>query len=329
MPLYMDYHKFSAVTIEDVKNAHLADEKVQDKYGVTYRQFWVNEKAGFVFCLMEGPDREACEAVHREAHGMMACAIVEVDPQYYSQLMGSDFKLDKGHVLRPDGTEDLGYRNVLVANIQGNTEIKTPDEYKNLRVPGEAKRLIVSTVLKYRGRFAAPMRDDNLVAVFDASIDAVRCGMEIQRELLNRINADDDKWNVVFRIGLSAGQPLTETTDFFEEAVRLAHRICNIAAENQVLLSSLIHELCRNEGGDEPKERFLLRILHPDEEGTIAKLYGSVEAQLKDGSLSPDQMAEDLGMSLPELEEMVTSLTGRSTEEFLRAVKGERFSGVK
>jgi hypothetical protein len=69
--------------------------------------------------------------------------------------------------------------------------------------------------------------------------------------------------------------------------------------------------------------------LHPDEEGTIAKLYGSVEAQLKDGSLSPDQMAEDLGMSLPELEEMVTSLTGRSTEEFLRAVKGERFSGVK
>src|SRR5690606_27427382 len=247
MPLYMDYHRFETVTIEDVKNAHLADEKVQDKYGVTYRQFWVNEKEGAVFCLMEGPDREACEAVHREAHGLVACTIVEVDPHYYSQLMGADFKLDKGHVLRPDGSQDLGYRNILVANIQGNTEIKTPEEYKSLRVPGDAKRLIVSTVLKYRGRFAAPLRDDNIVAVFDASIDAGRCAMEIQRELLNRINADDNASNIVFRIGLSAGQPLTETTDFFEAAVRLAHRICNIASENQVLLSSLIHELCQSE----------------------------------------------------------------------------------
>ncbi|HEX7015613.1 MAG TPA: nickel-binding protein [Cyclobacteriaceae bacterium] len=324
MPLYMDYHKFSTVTIEDVKNAHLADEKVQDRYGVTYRQFWVNERDGTVFCLMEGPDRESCEAVHREAHGMMACAIVEVDPQYYSQLMGTDLKLDKGHVLRPDGSEDLGYRNILVANVQGNTEIKTPDEYKSLRAPGEARHLIVRTVLKYRGRFAAPMRDDNIVAVFDASIDAVRCAMEIQRELLDRINADDDTWNIIFHIGLSAGQPLTETTDFFEEAVRLAHRICNIASENQVLLSSLIHELCQNEGGAEPKEKFLLRILRPDEEGAIAKLYDAIEARLQEEGLSPTVLANDLNIAVDDLENMVSSLTGRSAEDFLKTVKKEK-----
>src|SRR5690606_38142741 len=290
----------------------------------TYRQFWVNEKEGAVFCLMEGPTREACEAVHREAHGLMACAVVEVDPHYYSQLMGTDFKLDKGHVLRPDGSQDLGYRNILVANIQGNTDISSPDEYKNLRVPGEAKRLIISTVLKYKGRFAAPMRDDNIVAVFDASIDAVRCAMEIQRELLTRLSDDDDAWNITFRIGLSAGQPLTETSDFFEEAVRLAHRICNIASENQVLLSSLIHELCQSEGGAEPREKFLLRILRPDEEGAIAKLYDAVEARLRDERLSAETLAEDLHTTVQDLEAMVTSLTGRSAEDFLKTVRKEK-----
>ena len=45
----MDFHKGLSVTVEDVKNAHIADERVQDKYGVKYHQFWVNEEAGAVW----------------------------------------------------------------------------------------------------------------------------------------------------------------------------------------------------------------------------------------------------------------------------------------
>lgn len=317
----MDYHKFSTVTIEDVKNAHLADEQVQEKYGVTYRQFWVNEKEGAVFCLMEGPDRESCEAVHREAHGMMACAVVEVEPQYYSQLMGIDFKLDRGHVLRRDGSEDLGYRNILVAHVQGNTEIKTPREYPNLRPLSEVKQLIVRIILKYNGRFASSMKDDDIVAVFDSSIDAVRCGLEVQRELLAHVEKEGD---IVFRIGLSAGQPVTEDGDFFEDAMRLAHRICNIAGENQLLLSSLINELCQNEWSEAPKEKFLLRILRPSEEGTISKLYEAIHSRLVEGPLSPEKLAHDLHMPVADLDDMITSLTGRSPADFLKTVRQER-----
>lgn len=65
MPLYMDYHKFPSITIEEVKQAHMADKKAQDKYGVIYHQFWVNEKEGTIFCLIEGPNPEACFQVHR------------------------------------------------------------------------------------------------------------------------------------------------------------------------------------------------------------------------------------------------------------------------
>ncbi|HKI88702.1 MAG TPA: DUF4242 domain-containing protein, partial [Draconibacterium sp.] len=79
MPLYMDFHIIPDVTIEDVKSAHMADEEVQHKYGVKYHQFWVNEEAGTVFCLMEGPDKEACTATHQEAHGNVACKIEEVE----------------------------------------------------------------------------------------------------------------------------------------------------------------------------------------------------------------------------------------------------------
>mgnify|MGYP003546818225 FL=1 len=75
MPLYMDFHKIENLTVEAVKTAHIADVAIQEKYGVRYHQFWVNELAGTVFCLMEGPDKESCEAVHHEAHGNIACAM--------------------------------------------------------------------------------------------------------------------------------------------------------------------------------------------------------------------------------------------------------------
>ena len=79
MPLYMDHHhKVEGLTADAVAGAHQRDLEVQDKHGVNYRQYWFNEEAGEVFCLVEAPNKEAAEAVHREAHGLVADEIVEV-----------------------------------------------------------------------------------------------------------------------------------------------------------------------------------------------------------------------------------------------------------
>ncbi len=43
-----------------------------------YRRYWVDEKQGQVFCLVDAPDAEAAVRVHREAHGLVADEIYEV-----------------------------------------------------------------------------------------------------------------------------------------------------------------------------------------------------------------------------------------------------------
>jgi hypothetical protein len=80
MPLYMDVHRHlpEGATAADVAEAHAADLATQDKYGVTYHRYWVDEDAGKVFCLVEAPDPEAAIAVHREAHGLVADEIYAV-----------------------------------------------------------------------------------------------------------------------------------------------------------------------------------------------------------------------------------------------------------
>jgi hypothetical protein len=79
VPTYMDEHDIPGVTAAAVAEAHEADVRVQGAYGVNYKQYWVDEEAGKVFCLVDAPDRETATRVHREAHGLEAHTLHQVE----------------------------------------------------------------------------------------------------------------------------------------------------------------------------------------------------------------------------------------------------------
>ena len=79
MPLYMDVHSLDgAVTFDDVSKAHQADLQTQRRYDVSYLRYWVDGKHGKIFCLVEAPNADLAATVHREAHGLVAEEIYEV-----------------------------------------------------------------------------------------------------------------------------------------------------------------------------------------------------------------------------------------------------------
>jgi hypothetical protein len=79
VPTYLDIHDLPGVKADAVAGAHEADVRVQDAYGVNYKHYWVDEEAGKVFCLVEAPNRDAAIQVHREAHGLEAQSLFEVE----------------------------------------------------------------------------------------------------------------------------------------------------------------------------------------------------------------------------------------------------------
>jgi len=73
MPLYLDMHTIDGgVKADDVAKAHEADVQTQDRYGVRYLRYWVDEAQGKIFCLVDAPSEDAANTVHREAHGLVA-----------------------------------------------------------------------------------------------------------------------------------------------------------------------------------------------------------------------------------------------------------------
>lgn len=79
MPLFMDVHQIvGGVSMDDVAKAHLADLQAQGAYDVRYLRYWVDEDNGQVFCLVEAPTAQAAADVHRQAHGLVADRIYQV-----------------------------------------------------------------------------------------------------------------------------------------------------------------------------------------------------------------------------------------------------------
>ena len=79
MPLFMDVHTIEdGVAIGDVAKAHLADLQEQAAHDVSYLRYWVDEGQGKIFCLVEAPSSDAAATVHREAHGLVADEIYQV-----------------------------------------------------------------------------------------------------------------------------------------------------------------------------------------------------------------------------------------------------------
>jgi len=75
----MDVHRVEGgVTIDDVIRAHRADLRTQDAYDVRFLRYWVDEARGRIFCLAEAPSADAANAVHRQAHGLMADEVYQV-----------------------------------------------------------------------------------------------------------------------------------------------------------------------------------------------------------------------------------------------------------
>jgi Nickel responsive protein SCO4226-like len=71
--LYLDVHHIGPgkVTAKDAAGAHQKDLAIQNKYGVNFIKYWVDEANGNIYCLAEAADSQSIRKTHAEAHGLV------------------------------------------------------------------------------------------------------------------------------------------------------------------------------------------------------------------------------------------------------------------
>lgn len=235
MPLYLDRHDVSGVTPEDVAQAHLADLEVQERFGVTYLTYWFDYEKQSAFCLVDAPDPETASAVHAEAHGLVAGKILPVDRDAVMAFLGRMTDPDS-----PGPIAESGVRTILFTDLVDSTAMtqRLGDDgaMALLRAHDEVVR---AALTENRGR-EVKHTGDGIMASFASVARAAECACGIQRALLERSVAGEF---VRVRIGINAGEPVTENDDLFGTAVQLAARLCSVAEPSEVLVSSTVKDL--------------------------------------------------------------------------------------
>jgi AraC-like DNA-binding protein len=308
VPLFMDVHKGSGFTLEDVKRNHLADLAVQGKYGVRYVQYWVNEEAGRVFCLMEGPDKLACEKVHHEAHGDIACNIIQVEKADYDLLMGvttvDDFEL--AHDL--NGQIDSGDRVFISISFTGPEKLLVEPEF------------VTGTILREQQGREIVHPGPEILGVFNSCYQAVQCARKLQSGIEEFLKEQQLTEQIEYRIALAAGGPVTEGSGLFTDTLKLVSRLNSLAGKNQLIVSSLVKHLYQDNTGVDDFDG-LFQVLSSTDEKLLTRLMEVAESRPYDAQFDVSKLSKEFEMSSLQFFKRINYLTDRTPNDLINELR--------
>jgi class 3 adenylate cyclase len=236
MPTFMDRHDNVDATDADVAALHALDVAQQERHGVKYLSYWHDLEAHSVFCFVDAPTREAAEAVHAEAHGAIASKIIQVEGMSVAGFLGpqpTESSADSGN----SGT---AFRTILFTDIVDSTALTQRLGDLAAMDLVRAHDQIVRVALTETYGSEVKHTGDGIMAAFESVPMAVSAAVKIQRRLARY--SEDAEHPLQVRIGLSAGEPVTEHNDLFGSAVQLAARACAIADPNGIYVSEHVRE---------------------------------------------------------------------------------------
>ena len=125
---------------------------------------------------------------------------------------------------------------ILNADVEGYSRLMREDEETTIRTLTTYREAMATLIQKYRGR-VVDSPGDNLLAEFASVVDAVKCAVEIQRELAER-NAELPAENkMVFRIGVNLGDVVEEGGRIYGDGVNIAARLESICEGGGICIS--------------------------------------------------------------------------------------------
>ena len=243
MPIFMDRHDVWETTAADVAEAHRKDLEVQDRYGVKFLTYWFDQSRGTIFCLVDAPDKEAAQCVHREAHGGAAGESSRSrSPRSKPSSAASTTR--RRRPAKAHSQIDAGHRAILFTDIVGSTEMTARLGDRMATELIRAHDSIVRRCLAACEGREVKHTGDGIMAAFPDGRRGVDCAIRIQREFRHYNQHSQEPIHV--RIGLDSGEPVADSNDLFGATVQLAARLCSEAAADQILVS----ETVRTEHGD-------------------------------------------------------------------------------
>jgi AraC-like DNA-binding protein len=319
MPIYMDVHIIPGVKAQDVAEAHQKDISLAQEYKCKCMTYWVDEKRENVFCLIEAPEKNVVEALHRQAHGLIPHKIIEVSSVLVESFLGRTEDPADAQVTK-DGLKvfhEPSLRFLLVTKIEDPVLLKYKlGDKKAAEILRTHDLIIRENLAAYAGREAG-YNTNNFIASFSSAVKVLACALSVQKDMIAA-----DMCNVDFRIGINAGEPVTENDKLFGDTIQLAKRICSLAKQNQIAVASHVKELV-SANHFENDGRNTITLL-PADEALLNSLYNTLEDCYADPELNVADYCQKMAMSKSQLYRKTVAVFGLSPNLLLKDFRLEK-----
>src|SRR4030081_540832 len=131
---------------------------------------------------------------------------------------------------------------IVAGDIAGYSRLMQIDEEgTHIRVKRIERDLIEPSIAEHNGRLVKTT-GDGFIAIFDSPVEAVRCGIVIQQNMVGRNTSLPKHHWIEYRIGVNLGDVIIETDDVYGDGVNIASRLEGIADPGEVYISGGIYE---------------------------------------------------------------------------------------
>jgi TolB-like protein/class 3 adenylate cyclase len=135
---------------------------------------------------------------------------------------------------------------ILAVDVAGYSRLMGEDEEGTLAALRAVRRELADPkIVEHRGRIVKTT-GDGLLVEFASVVDAVRCAVEVQREMIARNAATPAERRIKFRMGINVGDVIIEDGDIFGDGVNIAARLEGLAEPGGICLSAAAHEQVRD-----------------------------------------------------------------------------------
>jgi AraC-like DNA-binding protein len=316
----MDAHIVPGVKARDVAEAHKKDLLHQEEYGCKAMTYWVDEKRETIFCLIEAPEKHAVEEMHRNAHGLIPHKIIEVSGEIVESFLGRIYDPAEA-VTTDEGLKifsDPSFRILMVTKITDPVLLEHRFGKEKTAELLSRHNDVIRKQLAFHGGREAEFEGAGFVAAFTSASKAVACAIAVQKEIMT----DKELQLTSCRIGINAGEPVTANDKLFGDAIQLAERLCTIAKDFQITMSTTVKELVskdnvQNKGAN-------IYTLSPQDETLLTALYNKLQESWQNPDFDVEDYCQSMTMSKSQLYRKTILLTGFSPNVLLKEFRLEK-----
>jgi adenylate cyclase len=135
---------------------------------------------------------------------------------------------------------------ILAADVAGYSRLMGAEEEETLaRLKAHRRELVDPKIAEHRGRIVKTT-GDGLLVEFASVVDAVRCAVEIQRDMAERNVDVPPERRIEFRIGINVGDIIIDESDIFGDGVNVAARLEALAEPGGICISRMVRDQVRD-----------------------------------------------------------------------------------